>query len=371
MGADRRIATALHATPRDAMSFSHGVTIMSLTDSDSLTRVHAEIALPAEAAVQGSCVDAPRAVRGSVTVQLALRHAGQTQVRIDYEDIGAADAPVLLIAGGISADRHVLASASFPQPGWWQSQAGSFDLQRQRIIAIDWLGGDGSLDVPIDSADQADAIAAVLDALGVAGVQAFIGCSYGGMTALQFATRHAHRVQALVVISAAHRAHPFASAWRALQRRAVALGALQCDAAAGLALARELAMLSYRTPEEFAQRFAEPPRVTQGQVRCAAEEYLDACARRYVARTHPTAFVRLSESIDLHRVEPAAVVTPTWVLGVAQDRLVPLDDICELVEHLPNAQLRLLRSDYGHDAFLKEPAAVDALLRTAGCGGAA
>ena len=345
-----------------------GVTTMSLTEANFRPTAPDTTA---DAFIDLSPLPPSDAVRGTLCVPLRMRHAGLQTVRIRYEVVGAADAPVLVVAGGISADRHVLASAAFPEPGWWQGQADSFDLQRQRLVAIDWLGSDGSLDVPIDGADQADAIAAVLEALNIDRVQAFIGSSYGGMSGLQFAARHPQRLHALVVISAAHRAHPFASAWRALQRRAVALGALQCNAAAGLALARELAMLSYRTPEEFAQRFAEPPRIVHGQVRCAAENYLDACGQRYVARTHPTAFVRLSESIDLHRVEPAIIATPTWVLGVAQDRLVPLDDICELVEHLPEAQLRLLRSDYGHDAFLKEPAAVDALLRAALCGGAA
>jgi hypothetical protein len=49
-------------------------------------------------------------------------------------------------------------------------------------------------------------------------------------------------------------------AWRALQRKAVALGQLQCADAQGLSLARQFAMLSYRTPEEFGERFDAPPR---------------------------------------------------------------------------------------------------------------
>ena len=48
---------------------------------------------------------------------------------------------------------------------------------------------------------------------------------------------------------------PYAAAWRALQRKAVALGQLQCADAQGLSLARQFAMLSYRTPEEFGERF--------------------------------------------------------------------------------------------------------------------
>ena len=169
-----------------------------------------------------------------------------------------------------------------------------------------------------------------------------------------------------MAISGTDRAHPHASAWRALQRRAVALGALQCDESAGLALARELAMLSYRTPEEFAQRFDAPAQVAQGRVRCAAEDYLDACGQRFVERVPATAFLRLSESIDLQQVDAATIRVPTTVVAVAEDRLVPAEDAYRLVERLrAPARLRVLRSIHGHDAFLKEHGAIAAVLREA------
>jgi homoserine O-acetyltransferase len=220
------------------------------------------------------------------------------------------------------------------------------------------------MDVPIDPADQADAIVAVLDALGIRALAAFVGCSYGALVGLQFAAAHGGRLRRLVAISGSDRAHAYASAWRALQRRAVALGALQCDEAAGLALARELAMLSYRTPEEFAERFDSPAQVAHGRVRCPAEDYLDACGQRFAERFSPTAFLRLSESIDLHRVDASAIRVPTTVVAVAEDRLVPVEDAYRLVERLRggDAHLRVLRSKYGHDAFLKEVDAIAGVL---------
>src|SRR5690606_29946759 len=146
------------------------------------------------------------------------------------------------------------------------------------------------------------------------------------------------------------------------QRRAVALGALQCDERDGLSLARQLAILSYRTPEEFDGRFG-PARVCSGVVRVEAEDYLDYCAAKYVAATSPTAFLRLPESLDLQAVDPASVRVPVTVVAVAEDRLVPVEDAYALVEQLPSAQLRVLRSNYGHDAFLKEHAAIGGVLR--------
>ncbi len=309
------------------------------------------------------------ASRGEIRVDLDLRHAGRRTIRIAWELAGPATAPVVVVAGGISAHRHLQAGEAFPERGWLEGLPGAgraLDPTRQRLLAIDYLGADGRLDAPLDTADQADAFAAVLDHLGVARVQAFVGYSYGALVGLQFAIRHQARLGRLVAVSGAHRAHPYAAAWRALQRRAVALGQLQCADVQGLALARQFAMLSYRTAEEFGERFDAPPEVVNGRVRVAAEDYLDAAGAQYVARTPTTAWLRLSESIDLHRIDPALVRVPTTVVAVEGDRLVPLSDAVALVEGLGAlGHLRVLRSPYGHDAFLKEHDRIDALLRVA------
>ena len=98
-------------------------------------------------------------------------------------------------------------------------------------------------------------------------------------------------------------------------------------------------------------------------MRVAAEDYLDAAGARFVTRTSTTGWVRLSESIDLHALDPALVAVPTLVVAVEGDRLVPLSDAVTLVEGLGlNGQLRVLRSTYGHDAFLKETDRIDHLL---------
>jgi len=317
---------------------------------------------------------APDALRGELQVELPLRHAGTRRAILRYELQGADRAPVVLVAGGISAGRHVAASATFDGPGWWDAQVGpgrALDPRRLRVLAIDWLGADGQLDAPIDPADQADAIARVLDALDIRRLHAFVGCSYGAMVGLQFAARHRARLGQLVAISGVHRAHPFSSAWRALQRQVVALGALQCDEARGLALARQLGILSYRTPREFDERFA-PARVVNGRVRAGAEDYLDHCGAKYAGNTAPAAFLRLSESIDLQDVDPGEIDLPVTVVAVAEDHLVPVDDAFALAERLRGeTRLRVLRSKYGHDAFLKETDAVAGVLRESLAGGAA
>lgn len=306
--------------------------------------------------------------RGEIALELPMRHAGARLVRVRYELQGADGAPVVFVAGGISAHRHLSPTEDFAEKGWLNELVGTgraLDPAQRQLLAIDFIGADGKLDAPIDTADQADAIARLLEALDIAQLQAFVGYSYGALVGLQLALRHPHKLGKLIAVSGAHRAHPYAAAWRALQRRAVSLGQLQCADAQGLSLARQFAMLSYRTPEEFEERFDAAPEIVHGRVRCAAEDYLDAAGSQYVARTPVTAYLRLSESIDLHRIDASAIRVPTIVVAVEGDRLVPLSDSVTLVEGLGTlGSLRVLRSPYGHDAFLKETDRIDAILKT-------
>jgi homoserine O-acetyltransferase len=277
---------------------------------------------------------------------------------------GDPTSPVVGVLGGISAGRHVASSAALPESGWWERQRGVFD--GRCVVSFDWLGADGTLDAPIDPADQALALATVLDHLAIERIAALVGCSYGAMVGLAFAVAHPHRIGRLVAIAGAHRPHPFASAWRALQRHVVALGQLQCAETQGLSLARQLALLSYRTPEEFAARFHAQATLEGGTARCAAEDWLADHGASYAQHTPATAFLRLSESIDLHRIEPGDIHVATTLVAFAEDRLVPFEDIRALAAGIAApVRLQVLHSTYGHDAFLKEAVAVSACLRTA------
>lgn len=308
------------------------------------------------------------ATRGEFDLGIAMRHAGQRSVRVRWQRLGNPEAPTVVVQGGISADRNAGATTT-AGPGWWQAQIGegrALDPNHLQVLSIDWLGSDGTLDAPIDTADQADAIAATLDRLHIARIAAFVGCSYGALVGLQFAARHPARLQKLVAISGAHRPHPYASALRALQRKVVALGQLQCADELGLSIARQLAMLTYRTPEEFEQRFVADTVIDGAHARCAAEDYLEVCGARYAQRWSPTAFLRLSESIDLHRVDPALITVPTTLVAVHGDRLVPPEDAYALAERISaSTRVHVLHSLYGHDAFLKDVIPVAAILRDA------
>ena len=290
---------------------------------------------------------------------MPLRHGGIAGFKVWYELVGPAGAPLILVAGGISAGRHVVASADLPDAGWWQAQSETFG--GHRVLAIDWIGADGVIDLPIDPADQADAIAWLLEELGEPIAAAFVGASYGAMVGMHFAARHPHRLGALLAISASDKAHPYASACRALQRQALSLGEWHGDPASGVALARAMAILTYRTPEEFADRFAEEPELRGTRFRMAAEDYLDAHGQRHCQRTSSIAYRRLSESIDLHRIDPADIKVPLTLVAVDRDALVPAADIEALAAQIPGARFHLIHSRFGHDAFLKEEAQVAAI----------
>jgi homoserine O-acetyltransferase/O-succinyltransferase len=311
--------------------------------------------------------------RDVFSTRIALRYGSELEVSIAYEWQGNPNAPVIIVAGGISATRHVSLSTEYPERGWWEAQVGpgrAIDTDRFRILAINWLGSEGSLDVAIDSADQADAIAATLDHLNIKKAAAFVGASYGAMVGLQFAARHGQRLEKLIAISGADSAHPYSSAWRALQRNIVRLNRDSENEAAALSIARQLAMLSYRTPEEFAERFATPVQLENDIARSPAENYLEVCGNKYAAITNTTAFLRLSESIDLHQVNTGDIKTFTTLVAIEEDRLVPVETLAALEQKIgARCQLKRIRSVYGHDAFLVESTQIaevlsEALLRS-------
>lgn len=276
--------------------------------------------------------------------------------------------PVVAALGGISAGRQVADGAV---RGWWSEivgPGGALDTNRCQVLGLDYLGGSGETTGPqagqssfpsISAYDQAELLRRVIAHLDWGPLQAIIGASYGGMVALAFAERWPERVRHIVVISAADRAHPLSTAWRSVQRAIVRYAAKHADGPEGLRLARALAMTTYRSSEEFAARFGGEAIQVDGRFQFPVEAYLLARGDAYAASYVPEAFVCLSESIDLHRVEAARIRVPTTLVAIREDQLVPLADMQALQARLAGpAELIELSSLYGHDAFLKERAAL-------------
>jgi homoserine O-acetyltransferase len=304
-----------------------------------------------------------------LTGTLELHHGGQLrEVRIAWRLAGAAGAPVVCALGGISAHRGVCLGEA-PHEGWWAEIVGpgrALDTGSFRVLSFDYLAGAGESTGPVvggerpadfpslSSYDQAQALARLLDYLGLERLAGLAGGSYGGMVGLAFAERYPERLAHLIAIGAPERTHPLATAWRSIQRRIVTLAASGGDAREGLKLARALAMTTYRTPEELGARFAGAPTRDGQRFVFPVEEYLYARGADYAARYRAESFLCLSESIDLHRVDATRIFVPTTVVAVREDQLVPLADLRSLAARLPHGGLQEISSFYGHDAFLKE-----------------
>jgi len=294
----------------------------------------------------------------------ALHHGDSlADAHIAWRLVGPGAAPVVVALGGISAHRFVAAPRT---EGWWHTLVGpglGLDTDRYRVLGVDYLGGRGDSTTPaaggsfppISAWDQARALAHVVTALKVGPVHAILGASYGGMVAMAFASLHPALTRRIVVVSAAARSQPQATAVRSLQRRIVREALARGDGAAGLKLARALAMTTYRTAGELAQRFSGEPVREGDRFRFPVEDYLFARGDDYVRHYRPESFLALSESIDLFAIDAAGIGAPVTLIAVREDQLVPVADMRQLAARIgAHGRLIEVSSICGHDAFLTE-----------------
>lgn len=278
--------------------------------------------------------------------------------RVSGRFYGPDNAPVIVVMGGISASRFV-ADDGQGGLGWWSTlvhPGGPIDTSRFRVLGYDFAPATESDNRPktITTTDQARRLKALLGHAGIDKVAAIIGSSYGGMTALAFAQHFPEAVNTLCIIGAGHKPYPIGVGWRGIQRRVVRLGIEAGLPKEGLKLARELAMTTYRTPEEFADRF-DLNEVSQEPSMFDICSYLGSRGDVFADIMDAERFLTLSESIDLHRVDPEAITTPALLMSAISDQLAPLSDMRELRDRLGGpSELYTFTSLFGHDAFLKE-----------------
>lgn len=280
--------------------------------------------------------------------------------------------------------------------GWWGPLVGpglAFDTARHAVLAANLLGGcygttgpgewaaRGAGPFPVlDTSDMARAHEPLLAALGVERVSLATGGSLGGMVALAWARQTHVAVDRVVVFAAPAATSAQAIAWNAAQRMAIeADPAWQGGAylpgpgpAAGLAAARAIAMITYRSPRELQARFGRAQ--TRRPPHFDAEHYLRRQGDKLVARFDAASYVTLMGAMDLHDVGPleeaaretAARVGEIVGVGVDSDILYEAAEVRDWVaaygRHLP-ASYREITSLHGHDAFLIEFEQVAAIIR--------
>jgi homoserine O-acetyltransferase len=279
------------------------------------------------------------------------------RAQLAWQCVGPDAGPLVVVLGGISAHARCCAPDG---DGWWESLCGdgrALDTRRYRLLGVDWLGGaDASSPARgarVSSADQARALLLLVNRLGVRRVHLLVGASYGGAVAQHLAALLGARLRHLALLCSAHRSSAFARAFRHVQRAILELGD---DARPALALARQLAILGYVTHAEIESRFGGSNEVLTWLARHGA---------RFAERFNADAYRCLGESLDSHCIDPAAIGVPTTLFVAKEDQLVPVSLAREFAAQAPDCRLVEISSRHGHDAFLKEEAAVAEVLRAA------
>jgi len=202
----------------------------------------------------------------------------------------------------------------------------------------------------------------LLAALGVRRLRLVIGGSMGGMQALEWALLYPEMVGAIAVLAAPAVHAPWAVALCEAQRQAIFADPEwpHGRAARGLATARMMAMVSYRSAQSFDARFgAGRSDPTQPSITSWLHRHGEKLVDRFDARTY-VALTHVLDSQDVGRdrggVEAAlaTVEAPALVVGIDSDILYHPYEMQALAGGLPNGELFWLSSPHGHDAFLIE-----------------
>ena len=364
-------------------------------------------ALPASGAWRpGDPVGARRFAVVAEDRPFALEGGGTlTTATLAYETWGTLDAEAsnaVLVCHALTMDAHAARArgAGPADAGWWEDLIGpgqAIDTDRYFVVCANVLGGCqgstgpsslepatgrpyGSRFPVVSVRDIVRAQSGLARVLGVRRWLSVVGGSMGGMQALEWAVMFPDRVASVVPIATTMAATAQQIAWSSVQRQAIALdprwrGGDYYDAAdgdgphAGLALAREMAQITYRTDAVFTGRFGRGSiegidRFSPWQ-RFDVESYLDYHGAKLARRFDANSYMVVSKAMDLHDIGRnrggvdaalARVKAPTLVMSIDSDALY----LPEQQEAITAGLRRLGRpvehvnitSPDGHDAFL-------------------
>lgn len=270
---------------------------------------------------------------------------------------------------------HALTGSADAVGDWWSTIMGpgrAVDTGRYAVLCANLLGScygttyarpreAGPGRPLITPRDQARLIHALVETLEVPSVAMTVGGSLGGMVGLEWAATYPELTRSTVVLAAPAAHTASAIGWNHIQRQAIALGGPQ-----GLAVARMVGMMTYRTSGEFELRFGRDRGPNGFQV----ESYLNHQGGKLVKRFAVESYLTLMDAMDAHDVgrgrggvaEALRPVRGRLVgVGIPGDILYTDDDVRRWTEAV-GADYRRIDSIHGHDAFLIEVDQVAAIL---------
>jgi homoserine O-acetyltransferase/O-succinyltransferase len=374
--------------------------------------------LPASGAWRvGDPVGGRRFVTVAADRPFALEGGGTLRdISVAYETWGTLDADAgnaILVCHALTMDSHAAGPSGpgHPAPGWWDDLIGSgraLDTDRFFVVCVNVLGGcqgttgpasiDAATGRPYGSSfpvvtirDIVRTQAAVADELGVESWLAVVGGSMGGMQVLEWGVMYPGRVRSLVPIATNAAASAQQIAWSSIGRSAIALdpgwaGGEYYDAPPGdgphrgLAVARSVGQVTYRTGAVFDDRFGRgrlDPMDDRFRLwqRFDVEGYLDYHGAKLARRFDANSYLVLNRAMDLHDLGRSRggidlalrrVRVPCLVMSISSDELYPPAEQQQLRDLLAAqgtpCQYQIIDSPDGHDGFLLEADQVGAPL---------
>jgi homoserine O-acetyltransferase len=327
-----------------------------------------------------------------------------SEVTLAYETWGALNAGrdnAVVVLHALSGSSHARSSPEHAQSGWWEkllTDQGPIRPDKHFIICANLLGGcygstgPTSLDPrsgrrfmslfpPIALDDMVNSYRLLVRELGAERGLTLIGGSMGGMLVLDWAARFPLEVDQAVVLAAPGKSYPQTIAFRSVQREAIL-----CDPdwqngwyeerrppLKGLALARKIGIITYRSDREFQERFGREvldPRPHFREGRFQVQSYLDHQGEKWARRFDANTYLYYSRAMDLFDLGEGGslaeglrrIRSRALFLAFDSDFLCPRYQMEELHQALAEAgrdsRFVLIPSIYGHDAFLIEIEAI-------------
>ena len=337
------------------------------------------------------------------------------EVTVAYETWGLlSDARdnAVLVCHALTGDSHAAGTMGpgHKSDGWWNDLIGpgkALDTDRYFVVCANVLGGCQGTTGPASTAPDTglpygptfpqvtirDIVRTqhmLMEDLGIPAWLSVVGGSMGGMQVLEWGVMYPDLVRSLVPIATTAAASPQQIGWSAVERMAIVQdpnwrGGWYYDADdgdgpwQGLALAREISQITYRTTEVFDERFGREPFDARDELsawsRYQVESYLDHHGQKLVRRFDANSFLVLSKAMDLHDVgrhrgSIADVLgrlrVPVLTASITSDVLYPPYQQALIHEAIEggggDCEYHIVDSPQGHDGFLLESAFLGPLI---------